>query len=185
MARAARWLVPWVLVGCNAVFGIERHEHERQPTRAGAGAAGADDGAAGEATDGGDTSGAFTALWRFESLVDDRAPSAIGASVPLTVQQGELASGPTGNYLVLGGSGSAVAPGPIVDTSKSFSVSVWVRLDRADVWSTFVSQDGQAISSFYLQKRDSNYLAFTTYSSDSTAAEPCVATAGLRPREGE
>jgi hypothetical protein len=182
MARAERWLLPWMLVGCNAVFGIHRHEHREPPEiHAGAGAAGAPD----AATDGGDSSGPFVALWSFETLLDDRAPSAIGPSVPLTVQQGELSSGPTGNYLVLDGSGSAVAPGPIIDASGGFSVSVWVRLDRPDVWSTFVSQDGRAISSFYLQRRDSNYLAFTTYASDSPSAEPCVATAGLRPRQGE
>jgi beta-galactosidase len=182
MARAERWLLPWMLVGCNAVFGIHRHEHHEQPELAvGAGAAGAPN----AATDGGDSSGPFVALWSFETLLDDRVPSAIEPSVPLTVQQGELSSGPTGNYLVLDGSGSAVAPGPIIDASGSFSVSVWVRLDRPDVWSTFASQDGRAISSFYLQRRDSNYLAFTTYASDSPGAEPCVATAGLRPRQGE
>jgi beta-galactosidase len=171
MARAARWLIPWALVGCNAVFGIERHEYIEQPPPLVAA--------------GGESSGPFVALWQFESLLDDRAPSASAPAVPLTVQQGQLSSGLTGNYLVLDGSASAVAPGPIIDTSGSFSVSVWVRLDRSDVWSTFVSQDGRAIGSFYLQKRDSNYFGFTTYPADTTAAEPCVASAGLRPRLGE
>ena len=184
MARVERWAMPWLLVGCNAVLGIHRHEYV-EPSASHAGAGGtdtaADAGAAGDATDSDGSNSTFTALWRFESLLDDRTPSAIDPSLPFTVQQGELSSGPTGKYLVLGGSGSAVAPGPVIDTSGSFSLSVWVRLDRADVWSTFVSQDGRAISSFYLQKRDSNYLAFTTYPFDSTAAEPCVAMAGLRP----
>lgn len=179
MAGAERWLLPWALVGCNAVFGIHRHETSDQPAiQAGAGEAAT-------ATGPDDSSSTFVALWRFESLLDDRTPSGIDPSLPFTVQQGELSSGPTGNYLMLDGSGSAVAPGPVIDASKSFSISVWVRLDRADVWSTFVSQEGQAISSFYLQKRDSNYFAFTTYASDNTAAEPCVTTAGLRPRQGE
>ena len=186
MARVERWLLPWLLVGCNAVFGIQRHEYSDQTaTHAGAGGADADAAPDGGSSDGGSSSGGFMALWRFETLLDDRTPSSIDPSVPFTVQQGQLSSGPTGNYLQLGGSGSAVTTGPVIDASGSFSVSVWVRLDRDDVWSTFVSQDGRAISSFYLQKRDSNYLAFTTYASDSTAAEPCVATAGLRPRQGE
>lgn len=195
MARAAHWLIPWTLVGCNAVFGIERHEYREQSSaQAGAaevGAAGvpADAGAAGAAEigpDGGDPSGVFVALWRFESLSDGRVPSSTTPSVPLTVQQAELASGgPTGNYLLLDGSSSAVASGPVVDTSSSFSISVWVRLDRFDTWSTFVSQDGAAISPFYLQKGDSNNLAFTTYASDSTDAEGCVVAAGLSPKQGE
>lgn len=179
MAGVGHWLLPCALVSCNSVFGIQRHDYvEPAAIDTGVGAAGAD-------TGGGDTSGAFLALWRFENLSDDRVPSVGDPSFPLTVQQGQVASGPTGNYLVLDGSGSAVAPGPVIDTSGSFSVSVWVRLDHADAWSTFVSQDGRAISSFYLQKRDSNYLGFTTYPSDSTAAEACVATAGLRPKLDE
>jgi hypothetical protein len=181
MSGAARWLLPWALVGCNAVFGIQRHEYREPAAQGAAGAAGAAD----EGTDTVDSSGTFVALWRFESLLDDRASSATTPSVPLTVQQGELSSGPSGDYLVLDGSGSAVAPGPVIDTSGSFSISVWVRFDGADGWSTFVSQDGRNISSFYLQKRDSSYLGFTTYPSDSTGAEGCVATAGLRPRQGE
>jgi hypothetical protein len=185
MARVEPWLLPWLLVGCNAVFGIQRHDYsEPQTTIADAGSAGsavADAGAAGTAG----ASGAFVALWRFETLRDDRTPSEGDPSVPFVVQQGELSNGPTGNYLMLGGSGSAVTSRPVIDASASFSISAWVRLDRADVWSTFVSQDGRAISSFFLQKRDSNFLAFTTYSSDSVAAEPCIATSGLRPRQGE
>jgi hypothetical protein len=187
MARAERWLIPWLLLGCNAVFGIARHDYREPPTSADAGAAGVA-GAAGAtdpATDADDLSGTFVARWDFESLLDDRTSSASEPSMPLTVQQGQLSIGPTGNYLALAGSGSAVAPGPIIDASRSFSVSVWVRLDRSDAWNTFVSQDGRAISSFYLQKRDSNYLGFTTYVSDSTAAESCMAIAGLRPRSDE
>lgn len=179
MARLERWLFPWLLVGCNAVFGIQHHDYVEQP------ASNADAGAAGAAPDAGDSSGPFVARWSFEGLRDNRAPSEIDPSQPFTVQQGAVASGPTGNYLVLDGSTSAVAAGPVIDASGSFSVSVWVRLDRNDVWSTFVSQDGRAISSFYLQKRDSNYFAFTSYASDSPSAEPCIATAGLRPRQGE
>jgi hypothetical protein len=185
MASAARWLLPWALVACNAVLGIERHEYREPAAAQAGGAAAASDPGAGAGTDTVDSSGTFVALWHFERLRDDRASSATAPAVPLTVQQGELSSGPSGNYLLLDGSGSAVAPGPIIDTSGSFSVSVWARFERDDVWSTFVSQDGRSISSFYLQKRDSNYLGFTTYPSDSPAAAACVATAGLRPRQGE
>ena len=186
MAGAGRWFLPWTLIGCNAVLGIQRHEYrDGADTQAEGGAAGAPGASTNAGTDGVDSSGTFVALWRFERLLNDRASSATAPAVPLTVQHGELSSGPTGNYLLLDGSGSAVAPGPIIDTSGSFSVSAWVRFDRDDGWSTFVSQDGRSISSFYLQKRDSKYLGFTTYPSDSTAAAACVATAGLRPRQGE
>lgn len=56
----------------------------------------------------------------------------------------------------------------LVDTTKSFSVSCWVRLTSLDGYQTFVSQDGTAISGFYLQHRggDTNRLAFTLNSED-------------------
>lgn len=197
MAHLGHWLFPWLLVGCNSVLGIESHDYREQPaTDPGAGAAGAatetglagastDAAAAGAPTDADDSDAAFIASWHFENLLDNHTPSARDPGLSFVVQQAVLSSGPTGKYLAFDGSGSAVAPGPVIDTSGSFSISVWVRFDRKDVWSTFVSQDGQTISSFYLQKRNSNYLGFTTYPSDSTAAEPCVATAGLHPRQGE
>ncbi|MCF6476486.1 hypothetical protein FAF44_50350 [Nonomuraea sp. MG754425] len=47
---------------------------------------------------------------------------------------------------------ASTAGGPTVDTSKSFTVSAWVKLDRLDGdWRTAVSQSGSTISGFFLQ----------------------------------
>ena len=60
---------------------------------------------------------------------------------------------------------------PLVDTTKSFSVSAWVKLVDTDGFQTFVSQDGSVISGFYFQKRnDSGQLSFSVNSDDSTSA---------------
>lgn len=57
---------------------------------------------------------------------------------------------------------------PLIDTSKSFSASVWVRLNNTDGFQTFISQDGVSISGFYLQKRqDSGKFSFTLNSNDA------------------
>lgn len=181
-----RWLFPWALVGCNAVFGIHRHDYKEElspPDGSGgaSGQAGAESSAAAPAAED-DT---FLALWSFESLDDGQTLSSSDPALPLTTQQGTLAAGPTGNHLVLAGAGSAVARGPLIDASESFSISVWVKLDGLEGWDTVVSQEGEAISSFYLQKRNSNDWAFTTYALDDPGAEPCTAVASLRPRPGE
>ncbi len=145
--------------------------------------------ASGGSTSSGGTSGApsgFVAFWDFESMTDNQVPEASGRDLPLTVDKGKQADGPSGKNLALATSqASATTSAPIVDASTGFSVSVWVKLDKLDSYNTFVSQDGQTISSFYLQKRDNGYLAFTTFPSDNTSAKACIAQSTLKPRAGE
>jgi hypothetical protein len=197
-------LVPLLLAGCNAVLGIQRHEYSTDEDTRGnggtagvagvgmpAGSAGSPGSAGAAGADGVAGSGPreddpFVALWGFETVEGAQTFPSNGSSLPLTVQSGTLAEGPTGNHLVLSNSQtSAVASDPVVDASRSFSISVWVRLDQIDRWNTLVAQDGQAISPFYLQKRDSNFFAFTTFPADDISAAPCIAEAALQPRASE
>lgn len=140
-------------------------------------------------TGNGGTGGApsgFVAFWNFESIADNKIPEAGGRPLSLTVDKSQLVDGPSGKQLALtSAQASASASAPIIDASTGFSISVWVKLDKLDAWDTFVSQDGQSISSFYLQKRDSNYLAFTTFPEDNTSAKACIAQSTLKPRVGE
>jgi alpha-L-arabinofuranosidase len=56
----------------------------------------------------------------------------------------------------------AEVPTPVVDTTQSFSVAAWVKLDRLGGYQTFVSEDGDVLSSFFLQLRgDTNQFSFT------------------------
>src|SRR5262249_32731121 len=55
-----------------------------------------------------------------------------------------------------------------IDTTKSYSVSVWVNMSNVSGYRTFVSADGTDASAFYLQKRgDTGKLTFTVASADS------------------
>ncbi len=70
-----------------------------------------------------------------------------------------------------GSSGYVTAGGPVVDTSKSFSVSAWVYLTQTGKYATAVSQAGTASGAFYLQyAKDTNNWAFTLPSEDSASA---------------
>jgi alpha-L-arabinofuranosidase len=63
-----------------------------------------------------------------------------------------------------GGAGSyAQIPGDVVDTTKSYTVAAWVKLNTVGkVYQTFVSQDGDGQSAFFLQLRgDTNQFSFT------------------------
>jgi hypothetical protein len=53
--------------------------------------------------------------------------------------------------LSMGGTGYATTPAPVIDTSRNFTVSAWVKLDRNDSYKTAVSADGGRNSSFALQ----------------------------------
>jgi alpha-L-arabinofuranosidase len=64
---------------------------------------------------------------------------------------------------VPGASGSyAEIPGAVVDTTKSYTVAAWVKLNNADGYQTFVSEDGASLAAFFLQLRgDSHQFSFT------------------------
>jgi hypothetical protein len=47
-----------------------------------------------------------------------------------------------------GSSSEAAAPGPVVDTAQSFSVSAWARISDMSTWRGVVSQDGSRDSAF-------------------------------------
>jgi alpha-N-arabinofuranosidase len=77
------------------------------------------------------------------------------------------------------------APAGIVDTTKSFSVSAWVKLDSLAGYQTFVSVDGTNLSGFYLQLRaDSGTFAFTVPTADSITSGGAVAYAPWTPKTG-
>jgi alpha-L-arabinofuranosidase len=64
---------------------------------------------------------------------------------------------------VPGASGSyAEIPGAVLDTTKSYTVAAWVKLNNADGFQTFVSEDGASLAAFFLQLRgDSHQFSFT------------------------
>ena len=56
----------------------------------------------------------------------------------------------------------AQIPTPVVDTTQSFTVAAWINLANLNGYQTFVSEDGDVLSSFFLQLRgDSRQFSFT------------------------
>jgi concanavalin A-like lectin/glucanase superfamily protein len=99
------------------------------------------------------------------------------------------ASWTTGNTepyaLALNGSstGYAQSGSPAINTSQSYTVSAWVKLNTTSGNNqTFASIDGSSISPFYLQLTGGKF-AFTLRSSDSTGSTADVIT-GLAPSTG-
>jgi alpha-L-arabinofuranosidase len=126
--------------------------------------------------------------WAFDEGTGTTAADSSGGGHPLTLQGG--ASWTTG---VVGPHALAVTPqedaassGPVIDTSKSFTVSAWVNLANTNGYQTFVSEDGTQVAGFYLQLRaDTGRFAFTRLAYDSTAAYGAIASAtAIVPQPG-
>ena len=74
---------------------------------------------------------------------------------------------------------------PVINTSRPFSVSAWVRLTNLTGYQTFVSTAGTVNSGFFLQLRgDTGKFAFTRESSDTSTATGTHADALAAPAVG-
>ncbi|MFJ6833569.1 LamG domain-containing protein [Streptomyces sp. NPDC091209] len=90
-----------------------------------------------------------------------------------------------GNALTLNGTtGYGSATGPAVDTSKSFTVSAWVKLNSLAANSTFLSQNGTINNGFQLYySSGAQAWAFGRHSTDTSSAV-WRATYGTKPIVG-
>ncbi|EPY92049.1 LamG-like jellyroll fold domain-containing protein [Streptomyces noursei] len=79
------------------------------------------------------------------------------------------AAGKVGSALKLNGTSAyAATAGPVVDTTKSFSVSAWVKLDNKDRNHTFLSQAGDRASGLQLYySKDLDKWVFNRHASDT------------------
>ncbi|MEO8528198.1 MAG: LamG domain-containing protein, partial [Pseudolysinimonas sp.] len=109
-----------------------------------------------------------------------------GYSATLEAAAGWTAGKVGASALNLNGSSTSWAsyPGPVIDTSQSYTVGAWVKLNSTSGYQTFASIDGNNISPFYLQF-DNGTFAMTQRGSDSTgstlaskhsAASPVIGT---------
>lgn len=91
-----------------------------------------------------------------------------------------------GNALTLNGStGYGSTTGPAVDTSKSFTVSAWVRLASLTANSTFLSQNGTTNNGFQLYYSSGvGAWAFGRHSTDAATGAVWRATYGGKPAVG-
>lgn len=78
--------------------------------------------------------------------------------------------------------GNIDVPEPVVDTSQSFTVSAWVKLNNLSGYQTVVSIDGANISGFFLQLSGSTgSFAFTRRTADSVNSTEVRADSAVTP----
>jgi hypothetical protein len=124
--------------------------------------------------------------WRLNGLdettiLDDSSSHHDGTVSP---SSSDWRTGRHGEALWLNGTASAsvtTGNGPTLDTSKTFSVAAWARLDRIGGYPTVVSQDGSQASGLHLAARPDGKWAFAMYSNDIGDGGPASAAVSTTP----
>lgn len=76
------------------------------------------------------------------------------------------------------------APDPVIDTSQSYSVSTWVKLNTLTGFQTFASVDGTNISPFYLQLNNAGRFRLEQTAADAVGGAGSASILGLAPTTG-
>jgi alpha-L-arabinofuranosidase len=126
------------------------------------------------------------AHWTFDEGSGTSAADASGNAHTVTLQGAAgWDTGKVGAHsLSLTAGGNATASGPVLDTSKAFTVAAWVNLSQLGGYQTAVSIDGKVVSAFYLGLRDdTGTFAFARLDSDADQGA-AVAAAASAPTTG-
>lgn len=129
---------------------------------------------------------AAAAHWTFDEGSGTSAADASGNAHTVTLQGAAgWDTGKVGAHsLSLTAGGNATASGPVLDTSKAFTVAAWVNLGQLGGYQTAVSIDGKVVSAFYLGLRDdTGTFAFARLDSDADQGA-AVAAAASAPATG-
>ena len=127
------------------------------------------------------------AEWKFEEGIGTSASDASGQAANSLMLRGgaDWTTGGVGTHaLRFGGRAGSFAEiaRPVVDTSRSFTVTACVKVNRIGGYQTFVSVDGQQISGFFLQLRDdTGEFALTLPPVDGTNGDAAVAASDIAP----
>ncbi|SDJ61388.1 LamG-like jellyroll fold domain-containing protein [Nonomuraea jiangxiensis] len=122
--------------------------------------------------------------WALDEGTGQVARDATGAH-PATLYGGTWTTGRTGSGLRLA-SAYAQTSGPVVDTSKNFTVTAWARLTGTAATATVVTQEGTRTGAFALQysKTDDRW-ALTRPGADADGATAVRALSQAAPRLNE
>ena len=127
-------------------------------------------------------------IWRFDEGSGNTAADASTSNRPLTLANTTWIGGKTGRAIRLNGTNAvgSTSAAAVVDTSGSFTVAAWLRLDSLTGWRTAVNQDGTNVSGFWLQYSEAmgKKFSFTMHDSDATASTAFRALSTTLPAAG-
>ncbi|WP_260860374.1 LamG-like jellyroll fold domain-containing protein [Streptomyces cupreus] len=121
--------------------------------------------------------------WKLDENTGTTAANSQGTSYPLTLNTASWAAKGRNQAAWKGtGSSYAATTGPVVNTSGSFAISAWAKLDRTDVISTVANQNGTNVGAFQLYYSASyGTWVFNRYDQDVAAGATIVRAIGTTP----
>ena len=126
-------------------------------------------------------------VWRFDGNGNDSTTIATphALSTGTGASYDGLGRAGSASLKLDGTAGYAQSSGPVVDTTKSFSLSAWVRLSDVSRSQTFISQQATTLSGFALHySATSQRFAFSRYNSDVAAPTARRSTSLTAPVTG-
>ena len=127
-------------------------------------------------------------IWRFDEGSGNTAADASTSNRPMTLTNTTWIGGKTGRAIRLNGTNAvgSTSAAAVVDTSGSFTVAAWLRLDSLTGWRTAVNQDGTNVSGFWLQYSEAmgKKFSFTMHDSDATTSTAFRALSTTLPAAG-
>lgn len=127
-------------------------------------------------------------IWRFDENSGTTAADASGANRAITLTNATWTTGKVGRAIQLNGTSTkGSTAGPVVDTSGSFTIAAWVRLDKLTGYRTAVNQDGTNVSGFWLQYSESvgKKFNFVMHDVDATTSNAIRAVSTTTPVVGQ
>jgi len=126
--------------------------------------------------------------WPLDSVTANSTPDVSGNNNPGAVTGAHALSAAVINQGISldPSAGSIVTQSQVLNTSQSFTVSMWVKLVTTAGTQTFISQSGVNVSNFYLQLGGwlRGRFTFDLYPSDSTAAADFYIDGTTQPQAG-
>jgi len=125
--------------------------------------------------------------WQFEIGSGATLIDSSGNSNDLTYD-GAWTTGQVGNSAgQFDGSKHGNLGAPLLQTDQSYSLSAWVKLDSLNGWQTFIGQDADQVSGFWLQysQPQGGHFFFSIYEQDSLSSGVYRAKSTTQPVVGE
>jgi alpha-L-arabinofuranosidase len=126
--------------------------------------------------------------WSFDEGTGSKAADPAGGDDATLGSGASWVTGHVGSHAVAfdgTANGAAVAPKPAVDTSKSFTVSAWVKFSAVGGFQTITGIDGTNLGGFFLQlSGTTGKFAMTRRASDDVSAAEVRADSNVTPVAG-
>ncbi|MEU7583922.1 LamG-like jellyroll fold domain-containing protein [Streptomyces sp. NPDC041068] len=115
-------------------------------------------------------------VWKFDENSGTTAANSAADGKALELSKAAwTAKARSGGGFKANGTAAAVAPGPVVDTTKSFAVSAWAKLDSRSSTATVLNQNGTKVGAFQLYYSSAyDRWVFNRYDQDSDSESTVI-----------